>query len=64
MLYRLVFRDNKEFNLDPEIIGLPGSQTIVDGMVQGKTRERRKIFLDGSSDEIVEKLPEILLENI
>ncbi len=64
MLYRLVFWDNKEFNLNPEEIALPGSLTIVDGMVQGKTRERKKIFLDGSSDEIAEKLSEILLENM
>lgn len=62
--YKLTIWDNKEFNLDPEVIGLPGSLTIVDGMVQGKTRERKKIFLDGSSDEIAEKLSEILLENM
>ncbi len=31
--YKLTIWDNKEFNLDPEVIGLPGSLTIVDGMV-------------------------------
>jgi hypothetical protein len=31
-------------------------------MVQRKTREHKKIFFDGSSDEIAEKLSEFLLD--
>lgn len=33
-------------------------------MVQGKTREKKKIFLDGSSDEIAEIQSEIMLKNM
>jgi electron transfer flavoprotein beta subunit len=62
--YQLTIWDNKELGLDPDKIGLAGSLTIVDGMVQGKSRERKRIILDGSSDEIAEKLAELIIENM
>lgn len=62
--YKLTIWDNKEFGLEPETIGLAGSLTTVDGMVQGKTRERKKIFLDGSSDEIADKLADLIIKSI
>ncbi len=60
--YEVKIWDNKLLDLDPEIIGLSGSKTLVDGMIQGKLRERKHIRLEGSPEEIADKLLEILLD--
>jgi electron transfer flavoprotein beta subunit len=54
---------NKEdLDLDEDFIGVPGSPTIVTGLGQAESRERRKEFLKGSREEIVERLTEIMSE--
>ena len=60
--HKLTIWDNKVLNLDTEIIGLSGSKTHVDGMVQGKTRERQRIVLEGNYDELAEQIVDLLLE--
>lgn len=62
--YKLTIWDNKEFNLDPETIGLAGSKTVVDSMIQGKVKDRKKIFIEGSTKEIANKLADIIIQNM
>ena len=44
-----------DLNVDPELIGVPGSPTIVTGLEQAATQDRKKIFLEGDSSEIVKQ---------
>ncbi len=52
-----------DLNADPELIGIPGSPTIVTGLDQAATQDRKKIFLVGDSSEIAEQLVRILHTN-
>jgi electron transfer flavoprotein beta subunit len=52
-----------DLNADPELIGVPGSPTIVTGLDQAATQDRKKIFLEGDSSEIAEQLVRILHTN-
>ena len=62
--FELKIWDNKVFDLDPEIIGLQGSKTRVDGMVQGKTRERKHEILEGDINDIADKMVDIILSHM
>jgi len=59
--YKVKIWDNKILEMDPEIIGLKGSKTLVDGMIQGKLRERKHIKIDGSPEEIADKIIDLIL---
>jgi electron transfer flavoprotein beta subunit len=52
-----------DLNADPELIGVPGSPTIVTGLDQAATQDRKKIFLEGDSSEIAEQIVRILRIN-
>jgi electron transfer flavoprotein beta subunit len=50
-----------DLELDEGYIGTPGSPTIVSGLDHAPSRERKRIFLEGSTEEIAGQLAEILL---
>jgi electron transfer flavoprotein beta subunit len=47
---------------DPAYIGWPGSPTIVSGLAQAPTRDRKRQFLTGSAAEVAGKLAELLAD--
>ncbi len=49
-----------DLKADPGYIGEPGSPTIVSGLEQAPSRERRMEFIDGTPDEIALRLAGIL----
>jgi len=51
-------RGDIRFNKD--LIGVPGSPTVVSGLEQAPSRKRKRIFLNGTPDEIAGKLVEII----
>lgn len=53
-----------ELEVDPGYIGEPGSPTIVSGLDQAPSRERKMEFLDGTPDEIAMRLAGILEEQL
>lgn len=59
--YKVKIWDNKMLEMDPEIIGLKGSKTLVDGMIQGKLRERKHIKIESSPEEIADKIIDLIL---
>lgn len=52
--------DRNALIVDEALIGIPGSPTIVSGLDEAQTRERKRIFLDGVPEEIVQELAGIL----
>ncbi|MFQ5921723.1 MAG: electron transfer flavoprotein subunit beta/FixA family protein [Anaerolineales bacterium] len=50
----------ENLEVDPGYIGEPGSPTIVSGLEQAPSRERRMEFIDGTPDEIALRLAGIL----
>lgn len=71
MDYRLkpwVFEDGRvtvwtgdDLAVEPDFIGVPGSPTVVSGLAQAASRERRREFLTGSADELAQQLAQLLL---
>jgi electron transfer flavoprotein beta subunit len=55
---------NEELLADEALIGLPGSPTRVSGLAQAPSRERKKQFLTGSTQEIARQLASILLDTL
>jgi electron transfer flavoprotein beta subunit len=51
-----------DLDAEGELIGVPGSPTIVTGLEQAPSQERKNIFLEGNEGEIVEQLVRILSE--
>jgi electron transfer flavoprotein beta subunit len=51
-----------DLDTDPDLIGIPGSPTIVTGLGQADTRERKMEFITGNAEEIVNRLTEIMSE--
>jgi electron transfer flavoprotein beta subunit len=49
-----------DIDVDPEMIGLPGSPTIVDGVAQAEASERKREFLAGTPEEQAQALVERL----
>lgn len=49
-----------DLNLDPQLIGLPGSPTVVTGLAEAPVRGRRKEFLTGQPDDIAQKLADLI----
>jgi hypothetical protein len=44
------------------MIGLQGSPTVVSGLAQAPSQERKRIFIEGSTEEIVNQLLNLLQE--
>jgi electron transfer flavoprotein alpha/beta subunit len=51
-----------DLDADPACIGLPGSPTIVSGLAEAPTRQRRRQFLEGPSEEIIAQLAKVLTD--
>ncbi|MGQ9572070.1 MAG: electron transfer flavoprotein subunit beta/FixA family protein [Dehalococcoidia bacterium] len=50
----------KDIDVDPEMIGVPGSPTIVDGVAQAEAAQRKREFLAGTPEEQAKALVERL----
>jgi electron transfer flavoprotein beta subunit len=53
----------QDLNADGQLIGIPGSPTIVTGLEQATSQDRKNIFLEGDVNEIAEQLASILRTN-
>ena len=51
-----------DIEVEESMIGLTGSPTVVSGLAQAPSQERRREFLSGSTEEIAEKLVALLDE--
>jgi len=54
----------EDLEVDPGLIGLPGSPTVVSGLAEAPHRARRREFLQGSPQEIAEQLVSIIMKVI
>ena len=61
---RLTVWNASDLDADPELIGLAGSPTVVTGLAEAPHRDRRKEFLRGSTEEIVENLAKVILQEL
>ena len=52
--------DAQELSAETQFIGIPGSPTIVTGLEQAASQERKNIFLEGSAADIADQLVKIL----
>jgi len=59
---QVIVWDKKDLDAEADLIGVPGSPTIVTGLGQTDSRERKKEFLTGNIEEIVSMLTEIMSE--
>jgi len=51
-----------DLNVEASQIGLEGSPTSVTGLAEAPSRERRRQFLDGNTQQVVQKLADLLQE--
>jgi electron transfer flavoprotein beta subunit len=56
--------NQKEISAEKDFIGVPGSPTIVSGLEQAQTPERKKAMLKGSPDEVAEQLVGLITEKL
>lgn len=54
--------DRAKLDADEAFIGLNGSPTIVTGLDQAESRERKRIFLEGDPQQIASQIVEVLRE--
>jgi electron transfer flavoprotein beta subunit len=52
----------EDLGADEAMIGLQGSPTVVSGLAQAPSQERKRIFIEGSTEEIVNQLLNLLQE--
>jgi electron transfer flavoprotein beta subunit len=57
---QLTFWNSADLNADESSIGTPGSPTIVTGIGEAESRERRRKFITGDLKQQVEKLSQVL----
>jgi electron transfer flavoprotein beta subunit len=58
----VVIWSREEIGAEDVFIGIQGSPTIVTGLAQAETRERKRALLTGSEEEIAKQLMVILME--
>jgi electron transfer flavoprotein beta subunit len=61
---RLTVWDAGDLDAEPGHIGLSGSPTVVTGLAEAPYRERRREFLQGSPDKVVQELANILRKEV
>ncbi len=61
---RLTVWSSEDLDVDEDLIGWDGSPTIVSGLEQAPSRERRRQFLEGTPEEIAERLVGLLQERL
>jgi electron transfer flavoprotein beta subunit len=59
---RVTIWNASSLKADPEAIGLPGSPTMVTELAAAPSRERKRIMLEGSNQEIVDQLTNLFRE--
>jgi electron transfer flavoprotein beta subunit len=59
---RVTCWDAKDLDADPELIGLAGSPTVVTELAAASSRQRKRIFLEGSPEEVAQQLIAIFEE--
>ena len=52
--------NKKDIKVGENLIGIPGSPTVVSGLEQAPSRERKRIFLSGTPQDIALKIIEVL----
>ena len=62
--YKIPMWNHEDLGLNPEELGLKGSYTTVEGLEAARSRERKREFIEGNVDEIVDKMTQIILEAI
>ncbi|MGD2252110.1 MAG: electron transfer flavoprotein subunit beta/FixA family protein [Anaerolineales bacterium] len=55
---------SEDLGADEDLIGIPGSPTIVTGLDQAPERERKRQFLQGSPEEMARQLAELLKKGL
>ena len=58
--FELKVWDIGELGVEPEMVGLPGSHTSVDRLIEAKSPERLREFVDGTPEEKAKKVYEII----
>ncbi|MBN1261176.1 MAG: electron transfer flavoprotein subunit beta/FixA family protein [Anaerolineae bacterium] len=53
-----------DIDADPDLIGAPGSPTIVSGLEEATSRERKRRFLQGSPEDIARQLSAVIRQAI
>lgn len=61
---RITVWSAEDLEADPDLIGEPGSPTIVSGLDQAPTRERKMQFLDGEPEVVAAQLAGIIREHL
>lgn len=61
---RVTLWNAEDLDAAPELIGIHGSPTIVSGLAEAAVRERRREFIEGTSEEIAKQVSEILRQNL
>ena len=51
-----------DLDADPDLIGVPGSPTVVSGLEQAPSGEHKRIRLTGTPEEIAVRLAEVIRE--
>lgn len=62
--FEITIWDNSVLKLPADKIGLPGSFTIVDSLIEAKLRDRKNEKIEGTPEEIAEKLSDIIIANM
>ena len=62
--FKVTIWDNSVLKLPKDRIGLTGSFTTVDELVEAKLRDRKHEMIEGTPEEIAEKLSEIIIANM
>jgi electron transfer flavoprotein beta subunit len=61
---RLTVWNAGDLEADPNLIGLVGSPTVVTGLAEAPYRERRREFLRGTTEQIVDNLARVILQEL
>lgn len=61
---QLTVWDQDDLQADEQMIGFTGSPTVVSGLTQAESRERKRRFLTGSTKDITDQLAKILQTTI
>jgi len=61
---RVTIWNAADLQADPAYIGLPGSPTVVTGLSEAATRQRKRQFLHGSTEEIAQQVATLLQETL
>lgn len=62
--YKVPIWDNSVLQMDEEKIGLKGSYTLVEGIIEAKGRDRKMEKITGSAEEIADKLADLIIKHM